>query len=209
MVREPVSKRVITFIDGQNLFHAAREAFGYTYPNYNVLALSKAICREQGWSLKQVRFYTGIPDPTDDAFWNQFWSAKLLTMGRNRIYVYSRSLRYRNRGITLPDGTKYTIPTSEEKGIDIRIALDVIRLARQSEYDVAVIFSQDQDFSEVAEEIRSVAQQQRRWVKIASAFPVSPTTRNTRGINKTDWIQIDRATYEACIDPHDYRLKQH
>ena len=26
-------KRVIVFIDGQNLFHAAREAFGYIYPN--------------------------------------------------------------------------------------------------------------------------------------------------------------------------------
>ncbi|MDE2823271.1 MAG: hypothetical protein OXK79_07175 [Chloroflexota bacterium] len=34
-------KRAVTFVDGQNLFHSAREAFGYTYPNYNVSALAK------------------------------------------------------------------------------------------------------------------------------------------------------------------------
>ena len=28
-----------------------------------------------------------------------------------------------------------------------------------------------------------------------------------RGINGTDWIRIDRATYDACIDPNDYRPK--
>ena len=33
MPTEPGVKRTIAFVDGQNLFHAAREAFGYTYPN--------------------------------------------------------------------------------------------------------------------------------------------------------------------------------
>ena len=34
MVREPSVKRTIAFIDGQNLFFAAKEAFGYSYPDY-------------------------------------------------------------------------------------------------------------------------------------------------------------------------------
>ena len=46
-----------------------------------------------------------------------------------------------------------------------------------------------------------------RWIKVASAYPSSPTSRNTRGINGTDWIRIDRATYEDCIDARDYRPK--
>jgi hypothetical protein len=33
---EPPVKRAFVFIDGQNLFHAAKEAFGYSYPNYDV-----------------------------------------------------------------------------------------------------------------------------------------------------------------------------
>jgi len=83
--------------------------------------------------------------------------------------------------------------------------LDVIGMAMRNEYDVAVVFSQDQDLSEVADEIPIIARQQGRWIRIACAFPISPTARNRRGINKTQWIPIDRATYDACIDPKEYR----
>ena len=116
-------------------------------------------------------------------------------------------MRYQNRVIKLPDGTTHTFLTGEEKGIDVRIALDSIRMAHQNEYDVALIFSQDQDLSEVAEEIRAIAREQGRWIKVASAFPSSPTMRNRRGIEKTDWIRIDRTTYDTCVDRRDYRPK--
>jgi hypothetical protein len=52
-----------------------------------------------------------------------------------------------------------------------------------------------------------ISTEQARWIKIATAFPVSPAARNKRGINSTDWVQIDRAAYDACIDPRDYRPK--
>ncbi len=204
---EPALKRAVTYLDGQNLFHAARESFGYTYPNYDVIGLSKAICETAGWKLAQARFYTGIPDPSDDPFWHHFWTAKLAVMGRQGVRVFSRPLRYRNKAVRLPDGSTHTFLAGEEKGIDVRIALDVIRMAHQQAYDVAVIFSQDQDLSEVAEEIRTIGREQDRWVKVACAFPYSVTTRNRRGIEKTDWIRIDRATYDDCLDTRDYRPK--
>jgi hypothetical protein len=53
---------------------------------------------------------------------------------------------------------------------------------------------------------RVISGEQNRWIKIASAFPDSPAARNHRGINSTDWIRIDRAAYDACIDPRDYRV---
>jgi uncharacterized LabA/DUF88 family protein len=205
MAVEPPDKRVIAFVDGQNLFHAVRESFGYHYPNYDVKLLADSVCRMQGWRLEQARFYTGIPDPTDDPFWSTFWSGKLAVMGRQDVHVFSRPLRYRNKTVRLPDGATHTFLAGEEKGIDVRIALDVIALAHRRRYDVAVIFSQDQDLSEVAEEVRAIAQEQDRWIKLACAFPASPTTRNRRGINKTDWIRIDRATYDSCLDRRDYR----
>jgi uncharacterized LabA/DUF88 family protein len=202
---EPAVKRTVAFVDGQNLFHASREAFGYTYPNYDVLALAGAICGAKGWTLSSTRFYTGVPDPSDTVFWNYFWSGKLAVMGRQGVHVFSRSLRYRNKKVKLPDGTVHTYLSGEEKGVDVRIAIDVIRLAHRGEYDVALIFSQDQDLSEVAEEIRFIARERDQWIKVASAFPLSPTSRNRRGIEKTDWIPIDRATYDAYIDLRDYR----
>lgn len=126
-------------------------------------------------------------------------------MGRQGVRVFSRPLRYRNRVVQLPNGSKHSFLAGEEKGVDVRIALDTIRLARNKEYDVAVLFSQDQDLSEAAEEIRTIAKQQNRWIKVACAYPLSPTTRNRRGIEKTDWIKIDRASYDACLDQRDYR----
>lgn len=204
MPAEPFIKRTIAFFDGQNLYHAVKEAFGFTYPNYDVHALANAVCQTQGWQLDAVRFYTGIPDLSDNAYWHDFWVNKLAIMGR-RIQVYTRPLRYRNQTIQLPDGIQHTMLVGVEKGIDVRIALDVVRLAHKKHYDVALIFSQDQDLSEVAAEIRTISMEQNRWIKVASAFPESPTYRNQRGINNTEWIRIDRATYEACIDTRDYR----
>lgn len=206
-MHEPPVKRAVAFMDGQNLFHSVRESFGYTYPNFDVLALAKTICASQGWELAQVRFYAGIPDPSDDGFWNHFWVVKLRVMSWQGVRVFSRPLRYRNRRVRLPDGTEHTYLAGEEKGIDVRIALDVIRMAHHQEYDVALLFSQDQDLSEVAAEIRAIAREQDRWMKIACAFPVSPTTRNRRGIDKADWVRIDRATYDTCLDRRDYRPK--
>lgn len=208
MPTEPAIKRCIAFVDGQNLFHAARNAFGYTYPNFDVRRLADTVCISQGWVLQTARFYTGVPDTSDSPFWHGFWEKKLAAMGRTGVSVFSRPLRYRNKVIRLPNGTEHTYLHGEEKGIDVRIALDIIRLGHQQDYDVALVFSQDQDLSEVATEIRAIAAEQRRWVKIASAFPTSPTARNRRGINKTDWIGIDRAMYDPCIDQRDYRTKR-
>lgn len=205
MIVEPNVKKAVVFIDGQNLFHCAKSAFGYTYPNYDVKLLSEKVCTDKGWELKQIRFYTGVPDSADNALWHQFWSAKLAYLGKIGVHVYSRKLRYGNEVIHLPDGTSSTVLVGREKGIDVRIALDIIRLAHRGDYDVAVVFSQDQDLSEAADEIRVISHEQKRWLRIVSAFPVSPTTKNTRGINRTDWIKIDRATYDACIDSRDYR----
>lgn len=208
MATLPNPIRAVAFFDGQNLFHCAKAAFGYTFPNYDPTALAHAVCAAQGWHCTGVRFYTGVPDATDNAFWNHFWTAKGAQMGREGVAVYTRSLRYRNKQIRLPDGSIHTFLDGDEKGIDVRIALDIIRLAHNLEYDVALVFCRDQDLSEVAEEIRTIAEAQSRWIKMASAYPYSPAVRTARGIDKTDWVKIDRAAYDACIDKRDYRPKR-
>ncbi len=170
------------------------------------MALASTLCARHGWLNVGVRFYTGVPDAADNPFWNHFWTAKGAQMGRQGVHVYTRSLRYRNKQVRLLDGTTHTFLDGDEKGIDVRIALDVIRMAHGRELDVAVLFCRDQDLSELADEIRLIANDQKRWIKIASAYPTSPAVR-FRGISKTDWIGIDRATYDACLDRRDYRPK--
>ena len=72
MPAEPAVKRTIAFIDGQNLFHNSRNAFGYTYPNFDVQKLAKGVCAARGWTLERVQFYTGVPSSADNAFWHGF-----------------------------------------------------------------------------------------------------------------------------------------
>lgn len=205
MADEPAIKRAITFVDGQNLYHGLREAFASTtHPNYDLMKLSQAICAREGWLLKQVRFYSGYPSAKDDPAWNKFWQKKLLSISRQSVKKFTRELRYRMKTIKL-NGGELSVLVGEEKGIDVRIAIDIIRLALDKEYDVAVVFSQDQDLSEATDEVKSIARQQDRWVKLACAYPIGPGTRNARGINDTDWKSFDEAFYAPCIDPVDYR----
>ncbi len=62
-------------------------------------------------------------------------------MGRQGIHVFSRTLRYRNETIIQPDGRESTVMVGREKGIDVRLALDILLLGFRREYDVAVVFS--------------------------------------------------------------------
>lgn len=202
---EPALKRAVAFVDGQNLFRHTKEAFGYHFPNFDIEKLSTTIARAENWNLQAIYFYTGMPDRAADPGRNEFWTKKLAMMGRQGIKIYTRPLRYRNKSVKLQDGSVHTVLVAEEKGVDVRIALDVIGKAVRNEYDVALVFSQDQDLSEVADEIRLIATQCERWIRMASAYPVSPTVSNKRGINGTQWIKIDRALYDACIDSRNYR----
>jgi hypothetical protein len=149
-----------------------------------------------------------VPSAADKPFWNHFWTAKMAVMGTRGVHTFSRPLRYRNQTISLSDGTLAVTLVGQEKGVDVRMALDIVRFALEGIYEVALIFSQDQDLSEAVDDVKKISMLQNRWIKPACAFPTSPTVHKTRGINGTDWIRIDRVTYDACIDPNDYRPKK-
>jgi len=137
--------------------------------------------------------------------WHGFWANKLLTLRRAGVLVYSRPIRYREHEVELDDGTTQRVVTPQEKGIDIRLALDVMRLALSKQFDIAAIFSQDQDLSELVEDIKEVSRTQDRWLQLASVFPIGPQATAHRGIDKTEWVHMDQTFYDACLDPYDYR----
>lgn len=116
MPSEPPSKRVVAFVDAQNLFHAAKEAFGYRYPNFDPLKLARGVCESRAWRLEETRLYTGVPAAADNPLWNHFWTAKLAQMGREGVVTYARALRYRNQTVRLPDNREQTILVGQEPG---------------------------------------------------------------------------------------------
>jgi uncharacterized LabA/DUF88 family protein len=194
----PHVKRVVAFFDCQNLFKASKALWGYSFPNFDPIKLASLITRknqQELWKLKEIRLYTGIHNKKKNPEWNFFWNLKLSSHKRadTRVWYFTSPLRYANE---LP----------REKGVDVRIALDLVRMARKNEYDVALLFSQDNDFAEAAQEIRDIANEYCRWIKIVSAYPYESCHPNIHGVDKTDWAPISREEYDACIDPNDYRL---
>lgn len=194
--------RTIVLIDGQNLFPMARRAWAsgyagesslYAWPSYDVANLANAlVSRIPGLVLSEIRFYTGVPDPKvgpDQRFWHGFWTYKLRSMQNDGVYVY--------RGRVSSGG--------QEKGVDVSLALDLVKAAYAQLYDAAIIVSQDWDFGPAVRLAREIAQAQNRPLTIESAYPVGPGSSSRRGIPGTTWIPISQATYDSCIDPADYR----
>ena len=98
------------------------------------------------------------------------------------------------------EGT-FSIWTGAEKGIDVRIALDMVKLAHQNEYDIGIIFSQDQDLAEAVQEVWDIVKRQARSIELYFAFPVSSSTRNTAPIRGTKAIEILAELYFNSKDP--------
>lgn len=205
MADEPGIKRAVAFYDGQNLYRHAMEAFGHHHPNYHTISLFNAICKAQGWENHGVRFYTGTPDFKHSELWNGYWNNRLLSMRRAGILVTRRPIRYHTEEIELPDGSIYTVEAPHEKGIDLRIGLDLVRMALGGHFDVAVIFSQDQDLAEAVKDVREISISSNRWIKVVSAFPTGPDATVSRGIAGTEWLGMDQEFYDTYLDPFDYR----
>lgn len=203
----PNAVRVCAFVDGLNLFNWLKRCFGYDYPNYDIARLIQTIVAlEPNRELVSGYFYVGIPTALDDPKRNAWWTRKLAAIGRSGVHVESRHLKRRELKIHL-EGIVYfdaTVPRLVEKGIDLKLGLDLVRLARNRAYDAAIIFSQDGDLIEAVEEVHKIAREQNRWVQLECAYSVAPGV-DSRPIARAVPRQITRAVYETCIDPTDYR----
>ncbi len=187
---EPKLKKVVTFFDIQNFYLTSKSAWGFSYPNFDPIALSTLVTsRHTDWKLTGIKLYTGIHSIAKNERWHKFWTNKLNFHKEkdSRVSFYTTLLHYSGG-------------CAHEKGIDIRIALDLVRMARTNDYDVALLFSSDSDFCEVAGEIRAIAREKDRWIKIVSVFP--DTLK--RGIDKTDWQPLSKDEYNKCTDTNNY-----
>lgn len=197
----------MAFFDVQNLFRHAKDAFqssagiGYHHPNFDPVKLHKKVAEAHGFKPTLTRFYTGVPLQTESEMWHGYWNNRIRSLKRAGVMVESRSLKYHQE--ELPDGT--TINVGQEKGIDIRIALDLVRCTRKKEFDAVIIFSQDQDLAEAVQEVKDIAKDQGRFVQIISAYPESSLATSGRGIDKANWFKFNKDLYDQCLDPQDYR----
>lgn len=119
-IGESSKGRIAIFIDGNNLFHAAR-TIGV---EVDYARLLKTLCKNG--SLLRAFFYTGVDENASKQ------QGFLLWMRRNGYRVVQKELK------VFPDGTK-------KANLDVEIAVDMLSLS--GKYDTAILVSGDEDFA--------------------------------------------------------------
>jgi hypothetical protein len=125
--------------------------FGYKLPNYDIKRLVEAVVNMvPGRQLATAHYYIGIPTRLDDPANNLWWTRKLAAMGRTGVKVETRPLKKRVLRIRLEGIANFdqTVPYLKEKGIVLKMGLDMVRMARSGSCDAVVLFSQDGDLVE-------------------------------------------------------------
>ena len=152
--------RVAVFIDWQNVYKTAREAFGMTnmpneYGNFSPYALARLFAagngRGGGAQLVRVEIHRGLPSQTRDAASyaaNRRQSAAWKKENPAVVFPLLRPLRYPRA---------YPAEPAVEKGVDVNLAVGAIEQTLTKHCDVAIIFSHDTDLLPVPEAISRLA----------------------------------------------------
>lgn len=203
--------RLRVFIDYQNAYMRAREAFGdestkydYTfgqiYPRrLGVLLRQRAEEAGKLRTLDQVRVYRGEPDaqrnPTGQAACQRqlrFWSAQ------QSVEVFTRPLNYRATRWANNKPVEWEV---REKGIDVMLAVDMVMGAIRDEYDVAILMSADTDLLPAAEAVIDAG----KWIEFAAWRPDVGYASHLRIDGRRTWCHhLQRKDFERLADPTDY-----
>jgi uncharacterized LabA/DUF88 family protein len=162
----PKPIRVVVFIDGQNLYYRCKDQFGWAW--VHPLKLAQALVDEDRAKsgsdsrvLREVRFYTGIHDANKRPMEHGKMDRRLQAYRRDGVITFSVPLMYDAAG------------KGREKGIDVRMALDLVRMGTKGLYDVAIVVSEDSDLDEAVQDVIALRDYE-RWIAVENALPWKP-----------------------------------
>ncbi len=150
------SPRVAVFIDWQNVYKIAREAFGLwqlpnEHGNFSPFRLSRIIAAGNGrgrdGQLTEVSVYRGLPSQKHDATGyaaNRRQAAAWINESPAVVKPVMRPLRYPRN---------YPAEPPVEKGVDVELAVAAIERTLTGSCEIAVVFSHDADLLPVPEAI--------------------------------------------------------
>ena len=138
---EPNSERVNVYIDGSNLYHLLRGRFGRA--GLNFLAFARKLAGQR--QLQRIYYYTA---PIDQS------KQPALYQSQQRFFQHLRRIRQlelRLGRLVYPSGGNTPL---HEKGVDVKLATDMVLHGVTNRFDAAVLVSSDTDFRDVIEIIR-------------------------------------------------------
>lgn len=145
-----MTKKAFVFIDGGNFYFKLKELTSKL--NGRCSLLSFDFKGFSNWlagdnELIEIRYYIGkLSRKQGDFKSEQMYANQQKLIGKlqqqNIFISFGQIIKH-------PDGTRH------EKGVDVRLAVEMIRFARQDKYDIAYLVSSDTDLVPAVEEVLS------------------------------------------------------
>ena len=194
--------RLALFIDAQNAYRRARALF---FPNprsgrdghFHPMELGRLIASRGGpngalCALSDVRIYSGRPVAKRDPRTHAAHRKQTQRWEIDGATVITRSLRYPRDWPTVP---------AQEKGVDVALAVDFVKLAIEGDYDVGVILSTDNDLLPALEVVRNYDPSRVHVAVSAWSAPGHHQRLRLPGL----WCHwLDQADYNAVADTTRY-----
>lgn len=191
--------RVMVFIDYQNLHFQAHRLFhpvdvspAFTHVDPSRLARLLIDRRRGGGELAGIRIYRGLPSSSREPVAFGANDRQTSTWRTDpQVSVHRRPLRYPRGWPQLP---------AQEKGIDVALAVDFVRLAYERAYDVGILVSRDTDLLPALETVDDL-----KLAHIEVAMWARSGRLEFPGTGRPWCHHLSRDDYLAVMDPTDYR----
>lgn len=203
-----MAARVAVFLDYQNVYMGARGAFhaygsqpqdGQVDPH----ALGELLVQRGppgvDRELREVRVYRGQPDPERDPKGyaaNDRQCSHWRTLSKTT--VITRTLRYPR---------EWPREREQEKGIDVKLAIDLVAGAVRKEYEVAILMSTDTDLKPPLEFVRDLRGDPYPRCEVAAWSSSDGHSRRLSIAGRQIWCHwLDESDYRSVADPTNYAI---
>lgn len=190
------------FVDGSNFYHGLREEFeikkdeAHKVPTVDFSKFANFLCGSR--KLEKIYYYNApLSQNNEDKesykeqqrFFNslRFVPNLIFTKGR----LEKRSIRIEHKGVAKLFG-KESVSFYVEKGIDVNIAVDMLKLAFTNQYDTAILVSGDGDFASAVEAVKSLGK------KVECAYVSKRKCYHLRQVANR-FISLDKSNLIPCL----------
>lgn len=210
-------ERVQIFIDGGNFYHLALKKLGINESSFNFEAFADFLANNRTINNQGKRLYIGTVREKAGDLKSKFAMSKQVALFNilkaTNWEIKTSKLKTRTEKLVIDERVEgyqalhkagiYTIKfeRSREKGIDVKLATDLIVGAVDNQYDTAVIVSSDSDLIPAIDWVRHRMKKKIEYIGFSILDKIDPrenTVPLVAMITKTD---IQRVLVESNIRP--------